>query len=353
MVKLFKKSGRKPGSAPGTITHLGKKTDVTKIQIVDFDKKELLEKEVKTIEESFPFFENPTITWVNIVGLHEVKSIEKIGMRLGIHPLVLEDIANTDQHPKVEDYDEFIFVALKMFEFKNSNSELEMEHISIVCGKNYILSFMESADDVFEPVCVRIREGRKTMRESKSDYLMYALLDAIVDNYFIVLENMGEKIEDLEKKIVQNPKQVYLNTLHKMQDEMLVIQKSLQPLRKFIPTLEHLKTPLISTSSAIFFRDLSDHIIQITDTIDATNNKLSTMNNLYLSVLNQKTNDAMKILALIATIFIPVTFLAGVYGMNFEFMPELSSPFGYPIVLGVMIGIGVSMIVYFKKKKLL
>lgn len=353
MVRLFKKSGITPGSAPGTITHIGKKTDVSKIQITDFDKRELLEKEVKSIEDCFPLFENPTITWVNIVGLHDVKSIEKIGMRLGIHPLVLEDIANTDQHPKIEDYDEFIFVALKTFGFENSKNELEMEHISIVCGKNYILSFLESIDDVFEPVCVRIREGRKAMREGKSDYLMYALLDAVVDTYFLVLENMGEKIEDLEKKIVQKPKPVYLNTLHKLQDEMLVIQKSVLPLRKFIPTLEHLKTPLISTSNAIFFRDLSDHIVQITDTIDATITKLSTMNNLYLSVLNHKTNEAMKILALIATIFIPVTFLAGVYGMNFKFMPELSSPFGYPIVLGVMVVIGISMIVYFKKKKLL
>ncbi|HSB50811.1 MAG TPA: magnesium/cobalt transporter CorA [Nitrosopumilaceae archaeon] len=354
MARLFKKSGIKPGRAPGTIIHIGeKKTEVSKIQIVDFDKEQLSEKEIKNIEECFPLFEKPTITWVNIIGLHDVKVIEKIGMHLGIHPLVLEDIVNTDQHPKVEDYDELIFVVLKMFEFDESKNELKMEHISILCGSNLVLSFMESDSDVFEPVRVRIREGRKTMRQSKSDYLMYALLDAVVDNYFIALEKIGEKIEELEKKIVQAPRPLNLGTLHKLQDDMLVIQKSVFPLRKFIPTLEHLKSPLVSTSSAIFFRDVNDHLIQIVDTIEATNNKLLAMNSLYLSVINQKTNEVMKILALIATIFIPVTFLAGVYGMNFQFMPELASPIGYPIVLAVMAGIGISMIAYFKKRKLL
>ncbi len=354
MAKLFKKSGIKPGSAPGTIVHIGeKKIDVSKIQIIDFDKEKLSETEIKNIEECFSFFEQPTITWTNIIGLHDVKIIEKIGMKLGIHPLVLEDIVNTNQHPKVEDYDDFIFLVLKMFGFDDSKNEVKMEHLSILCGSNFILSFMETANDVFEPVRIRIREGRKTMRQSKSDYLMYALLDAIVDNYFIVLERIGEKIEELEKKIVQSPKPYNLKKLHKLQDDMLVIQKSVLPLRKFIPTLEHLKSSLISSSSAIFFRDVSDHIIQITDTIEATNNKLSAMNSLYLSVISQKTNEVMKILALIATIFIPVTFLAGVYGMNFRFMPELESPFGYPIVLGIMAGIGFSMIAYFKKKKLL
>lgn len=352
-MRLFRKSGIQPGKAPGTITHIGKNTKVSKIQIVDFDKEQLSEREIKNVEDCFSLFEKPTVTWVNIIGLHNVKNIEKIGMRLGIHPLVLEDIANTNQHPKVEDYDNFIFLVLKMFEFDESNDEVKMGHLSILCGSNFILSFMESSSDVFEPVLARIREGRKTMRQSDSDYLMYALLDAIVDNYFIVLENLGEKIEELEKKIVQAPSPINLKTLHKLQDDMLVIQKSVFPLRRFIPTLEHLKSPLISTSSSIFFRDVSDHLIQITDTIETTNNKLIAMNSLYLSVISQKTNEVMKILALIATIFIPVTFLAGVYGMNFQFMPELASPFGYPIVLSVMVGIGITMISYFKKRKLM
>jgi magnesium transporter len=354
MVRLFKKSGVKPGRAPGTLIHIGeKKTDVSKIQIVDFDKEQLSEKEIKNVEECFPFFEKSTITWVNIIGLHDVKIIEKIGMHLGIHPLVLEDIVNTYQHPKVEDYDEFIFLALKTFEFDDSKNEVKMEHLSIVCRSNLVLSFMEVDSVVFEPVLVRIREGRKTLRQSKSDYLMYALLDAIVDNYFLVLEKIGEKIEELEKNLIQAPRSRNLRTLHKLQDDMLVIQKSVFPLRRFIPTLEHLKSPLISTSSAIFFRDVSDHLIQIADTIEATNNKLSALNSLHLSVVSQKTNEVMKLLALIATIFIPVTFLAGVYGMNFQFMPELASPIAYPIVLSVMVGIGIFMIAYFKKRNLL
>lgn len=352
MVRLFKKSGVKPGLAPGTITHIGEKTEVSKIQIVDFDKEQLSEKEIKNVEECFTLFEKPTITWINIIGLHNVKIIEKIGMHLGIHPLVLEDIVNTNQHPKVEDYNNFIFLVLKMFDFDILKNEVIMEHLSIVAGSNFVISFMETDSDVFEPVLVRIREGRKTLRKSKSDYLMYALLDAIVDNYFIVLEKIGERIEELEKKIVQYPRSHNLRTLHKLQDEMLVIQKSVFPLRRFIPTLERLNSPLISTSNAIFFRDVSDHLIQIADIIEATSNKLSAMNSLYLSVITQKTNEVMKILALIGTIFIPVTFLAGIYGMNFQFMPELASPFGYPIVLAVMVGIGISMLAYFKKRKL-
>ena len=353
MARLFRKSGVKPGRAPGTIIHRGEtRSEISKIHITDFNQEELEEQIVKNIEDCYPFFEKPTVSWVNIVGLHRVDIIEKIGKRLSIHSLVLEDIVNANEHPKVEDYDDYIFLVLKMFQFDESKNDLKMEQISIVCGSNYILSFVETENDVFEPVRVRIREGRRTLRQSKSDYLMYALVDSIVDNYFIVLEKIGEKIEELEIKIIQNPTPLNLTTLHKLQEDMMIIQKSIFPLRRFIPTLERLRTPLISESSAIFFRDVGDHLTQITDTIEATNNKLTTMNNLYLSVLSQRTNDVMKLLALIATIFIPVTFLAGVYGMNFQFMPELSSPIAYPIVLAIMAGIGITIVTYFKKKRL-
>lgn len=353
MVRLFRRSGRKPGNAPGTIIHLGeRKTEISKIQIIDYNKNQLTEKEIENIEECYPFFNKPTISWVNFVGLHQVEVIEKVGKQLSIHPLILEDILNTDQHPKVENYDDFIFLVLKMFQFDEVNNELKMEHMSIICGTNFVLSFTETENEVFEPVRVRIREGRKTLRQSKSDYLMYVLVDAIVDNYFIVLEKIGEKIEELEKRIVQDPKPENLSTLHKLQDDMLVIQKMIMPLRRLIPTIERLQSPLISKSNAIFFRDVGDHLTQITYSIETINNKLTSMNSLYLSVIGQKTNEVMKLLALIATIFIPITFLAGVYGMNFQFMPELSSPIAYPMVLTAMTIIGISILFYFKKRKL-
>ncbi len=352
MVKLFKKSGRKPGRAPGSIVHIGEKTEISKIQIINFDKEQLSEKEVKNIQDCFPFLEKPPVTWINVVGLHKVDAIETIGKELKIHPLVLEDIVNTDQHPKLEDFENYIFLVMKILQFDQTKSELKAQQVSILCGSNFVVSFVESESDVFEPVRVRIREGRKTLRESNSDYLMYALIDTVVDNYFLVLENIGEKIETLEKLIIQNPKHSNLNLLHKLQDDMLIIQKLILPLRRFIPTLDHSNSSLISKTTRRYLKDVNDHLVQIADTIDATNDKLSKMNTLYLSVIGQKTNEVMKLLALIAIIFIPVTFLAGVYGMNFEFMPELSSPIAYPIVLAVMAGIGISMVGYFKKKKL-
>ena len=352
MARLFKKSGRKPGQAPGSIIHIGEINNVSKIQVINFDKEDLYENEIKKVEECFPFFEKSNVSWIDIVGLHQIDVIEKIGKQLKIHPLVLEDIANTYQHPKVEDYENYFFIVMKMFRFDQIERELKIEHISVLCGSNFVISFFDKESDVFEPIRIRIREGRKTLRESNSDYLMYALLDAVVDNYFMVLENIGENIEHLEKNILQNPKSSNLTSLHKLQDDILIIQKSILPLRRLIPTIEHSTSPLISKTTRIYLKDVNDHLTQIGDTIDATNNKFSAMNNLYLSVLGQKTNQAMKILSLIATIFIPMTFLAGVYGMNFQFMPELSSPIAYPIVLASMTGIGLSMIAYFKKKKL-
>ena len=352
MTRLFRKSGRKPGQAPGSIVHMGKKNDVYKIQIIRFDKEELFEKEVKNIEDCFPFFEKPKINWINVIGLHQVDDIEKIGKYLKIHPLVLEDIVNTYQQPKIEDYENYIFTVMKMFRFDQIERELKIEHISILCGSNFVISFLDEESNVFEPVLIRIKEGRKTLRESNSDYLMYALLDAVVDNYFTVLENIGENIENLEKNILHNPKSSNLTLLHKLQDDILIIQKSVLPLRRLMPTMEHNNSQLISKTTRIYLKDVIDHLTQIVDTIDATNIKLSAMNNLYLSVIGQKTNQAMKILSLIATIFIPITFVAGVYGMNFQFMPELSSPIAYPIALASMTGIGLTMIAYFKKKKL-
>ena len=352
MTRLFKKTGRKPGRAPGSIVHIGEKTQTSKIQIIDFDAEDLSEKEIENVEDCFAFFEKPTVSWINVIGLHQVDVIEMIGKRLNIHPLVLEDIANTDQHPKLEDYENYIFLIMKMFQFDQMNNELQMQQIGILCGFNYVISFFEKESDVFEPVRVRIKEGRKTLRNSNSDYLMYALIDTIVDNYFLVLENIGEKIERLEKSILQNPKPSNLTLLHKLQEDMLILQKMILPLRRSIPILEHSISSLISKTTRMYLKDVNDHLIQISDTIETTNDKLSKMNSLYLSVVGQKTNEVMKLLALVAIIFIPITFLAGVYGMNFQFMPELSFPMAYPVILFVMGLIGVSMVVYFKKKRL-
>jgi len=290
MTRLFKKSGQKPGLAPGSIVHIGEINDVSKIQIINFDKEQIFENEIEKVEECFQFFEKPNVSWINVIGLHQIDIIEKIGKQLKIHPLVLEDIVNTYQQPKIEDYEDYIFIVIKMFRFNQIERELKTEHISLLCGSNFVISFLEKESDVFEPVRTRIREGRRTLRENNSDYLMYALLDAVVDNYFTVLENIGENMEHLEKNILQNPKSTNLTSLHKLQDDLLIIQKSILPLRRSIPAIDHSASSLISKTTRIYLKDVNDHLTQIVDTVDATNYLNLSVNRLLFVMANSYGN---------------------------------------------------------------
>jgi magnesium transporter len=352
MAKLISKRSKKSGLSPGSLVHIGEqKIEKTRITVIDYDGDNFLEKKVQTVEECFPFRETSTVTWINIDGIHDAEVVEKLGGYFGLHPLILEDIMNTSQRPKMEDLGDAIYIVLKMIEIGNDRPEVTTEQMSLAFGRNFVLSFQERPGDTFDPVRERIRRGKGRIRKMGPDYLAYALIDAIVDDYFLVLEKQGEQIECLEDELIANPKQETLHGLHTLKRDMIFVRKSVWPLREVISRLERAESPLIQKTTGIFLRDVYDHTIQVIDNIETYREMLSGMLDTYLSSLSNRMNEVMKTLTIIATIFIPLTFLAGVYGMNFKFMPELNWRGGYFLVWGVMLAVGVFMVFYFKRKK--
>lgn len=349
MSRPLKKRSKKAGLSPGTLIHIGeKKTEKPRITIIDYDEEQFQEKEIETIEECFPFKEKPTMTWINIDGIHQVELIEKIGKHFDIHPLVLEDILNTTQRPKIEDFEDYIFAVLRMVYNKEKNEE---EQISIILGLNFVISFQEREGDIFESVRERIRNGKGRIRKMGSDYLAYALIDAVIDNYFVILEHFGEKIESLEEELMTNPHQETSREIHRLKKEMVFLHKSIWPLREVVNNLERDESPLIQATTGIYLKDVHDHIIQIIDIIELYRDMLSGIFDNYLSNISTRMNEIMKVLTIISTIFMPLTFIVGIYGMNFEYMPELKCQWGYPGVLLVIMMIGVFMLLYFRRKK--
>lgn len=352
MKKLIKKRSEKAGLPPGTLVHIGeKKTEELKFTIMDYDETHFQEKEIKTIEECFAFKEKPTVTWINIDGLHQVEILERLGDCYGFHPLVLEDILNTDQRPKMEDYGEYIYIVLKMLDYNDISGEIEAEQISLILGPNFAISFQEREGDVFNPIRERIRNNKGRIRRMGTDFLAYALLDSIVDNYFIILEKLGEKIEFLEEKLVTEPTPETLQIIHHLKREMIFLRKAVWPLREVIGGLERGESSLVKETTRIYLRDVYDHTIQVIDTIETYRDMVSGMLDIYLSSVSNRLNAVMKVLTIIATIFMPLTFIGGIYGMNFKYMPELEWRWGYPIVLLIMLGIGIFMLIYFRKKR--
>lgn len=340
------------GLPPGTPVYIGEKVvGKVKIRVMDYDETHFQEKEVKAIEECFPFKDTPTVTWINIDGVHQADIIEKIGKQFDIHPLILEDIMNTEQRPKIEDFENYLFIVLKMLYTDNKNGEIQSEQVSLVVGPNYVISFQEREGDVFDPIRDRIRTAKGRVRRMGPDYLAYALIDAIVDNYFVVLEKVGEKIEDVEEKLVTEPSPQVLKNIHGLKRKLLFLRKSVWPLREVINILERGECSLVKKATIIFLRDVYDHTIQVIETIEVYREMLSEMIDAYLSSISNKTNEIVKVLTIIATIFIPLTFIASIYGMNFTWMPELEWPEGYHMVLVLMAIIGIIMIIFFRRKK--
>jgi magnesium transporter len=352
MPRFMKRASETVGLAPGTLVHIGdKKTEQVRLSLIDYGATHFQEKCIETVEEAFPSKDEPSVTWVNITGLHDLDVIEKVGKHFGLHPLILEDIVNTGQHPKMEDYEGYLFAVLKMLRYDQEEDQVNAEQIGLVVGPNYLLSFQESPEDVFDPVRERLRKGKGRSRKAGSDYLAYALVDAIVDEYFLILEIFGEKIESMEEELVANPTPQTLQRIHDMKREMIFFRKQVWPLRELVGALSKGESPLVHESTSIYLRDVHDHTIQIIDTIESFRDILSGMLDIYLSTISNRMNEIMKVLTIIATIFIPLTFVAGIYGMNFRYMPELEWRWGYFMVWGVMLVIAVLLLSFFKKRK--
>lgn len=353
----MKKRNHTLGLPPGSLIHVGKKTtEPIKITVIDYNESLVEEKEIDSIKDCFSYQDTNTITWINIDGVHDAKIIEQIGSDFNIHPLVLEDVMNTGHRPKIESFDDYVHLILKMLYLDEKTKQIQAEQISIIITKKMVLSFQERTGDVFNNIRERIRKGKGRIRKMGPDYLAYTLMDAIIDHYFVIIESIGERIESMEDELVENPEPKTLQSIHRLKAEMIFLRKSVWPLREVINTLLRDKIPLITDATEIYLRDLYDHTIQVIDTIETYRDMISGMLEIYMSSVSNKMNEVMKVLTIFASIFIPLTFIAGVYGMNFNpdisplNMPELNWFWGYPFVLLIMALLAGTMLIYFKRK---
>jgi magnesium transporter len=351
MRKFLAKQSVKAGLSPGTLVHVGDTPpQTTTVTVVSYDEEHFRETELDTARECPPLAPDLAVTWVHVVGLGHLEFLEHIGECFGLHPLVLEDILNTGQRSKTEDFGEYLFVVGKIAHYDGDNNELSFEQISMIVGPDFVLSFQESAGELAAGVRDRIRGGRGRSRRMGADYLAYALLDAVVDSYFVALEALGEHIEAVEEDLLADPSIQTLQEIHRLRRETILVRKAIWPLRDAIAALQRGASSLVSDALTVFLRDCYDHTVRVMDTVTAFHETLSGMLDLYLSTVSNKMNAVMKVLTIIATLFIPLSFIAGVYGMDFDYMPELQWRWGYPAVLLLMVAVAIGMLVYFRRK---
>ena len=353
MRKLMRKgSERKANLPPGTPVFMGESHEAaTKIDVIDYDLGHVERVEVTSIEACRPYKDSPTVTWFNVSGLENVELINRIGQALGLHPLVIEDVVSTRQRPKAEIYDEVVYVVVKMLTWDVEAGEINNEQVSLILGKGFVISFQERPGDVFEPLRGRIDTSKGRVRQMGADYLFYALIDSIVDGYFTILEKAGDAIDALEEKLTTGEDEDALKEIRDTRRDMIFLRKSVWPLREAVATLYRGESDLIGTDVQPYLRDVYDHTFQVMDTVESFRDVVAGMQDTYLSNVSNRMNEVMKTLTIIATIFIPLTFIAGIYGMNFEVMPELKWPFGYLMVWIVMVGVALGLLVYFRRKK--
>lgn len=337
---------------PGSIIYTwDKKTAESKVLMIDYNDVTFKETVVEDFSECKNFVRK-SVKWIDFDGVDQTNDVQEIGEIFALHPLTLEDIANIQQRPKIEDMEEYIFISLKMFYYDKETQTLDQEQISLVLGQDYLISFQEKEEnDDFEIIKERIRKWKWKIRKMWADYLMYSLMDTIVDNYFVVLEKIQDDIEDLQDELVKNPTKDTLPKIQLLKHNLMLLRKSIWPVREMISWLQRYESTLIHEDLHTYFRDLYDHTIQIVDSIETFRDIISWSLDIYLSSLSNKMNEVMKVLTIIGTIFIPLTFIVGVYGMNFKYMPELSQKRTYPLLWLIMLLIAGSMIYFFKKKK--
>ena len=353
MTREVNRRSEKVWLPPGSLVHVGqKRSKTTKIQVLAYSETEVKEEEIDQVEKIRPLREIEELVWVTVEGLAEIEPIRKLGEEFKLDHLVLEDILATDQRPKTETFTDYTYVVLKVVHYNAQAKSVDLEQISLVLGSNYLISIQEKKDDVFDPIRTWIREDKGSIRKMGVNYLAYALIDAVIDHYFVALEQLGEEIEKLEEELVSNPTQATLQLIHKLKHAMILLRKSIWPLREVVGRLER-REPLEPSTEGNhrYLRDIYDHTIRVMDTVETSRDLLSGMLDIYLSSVSNKMNDIMKVLTIISTIFIPLSLLTGLYGMNFAFMPELDHPLAYPVLLIGMAIIGIVMIAYFRRKR--
>ena len=340
------------GKVPGTLVYTGKKSNKEfQVECFDYTKDKIEESVLLNIEDAINYKETDSVTWINVDGLKHTDQIENIGKQYDLHPLVLEDIVNTTQRPKIDEYDNYLFVVLKML-YYDKNENIVIEQVSFVLGKNYVITFQESEGDVFGAIRERLRHSNGRIRGLKSDYLMYALIDAVVDNYFSIIETLGNKIEDLETELFEGNARENINIeVQQLKREILKVRRAIFPLREIINRIEKGEHSLIYKRTITYYRDVYDHLIQVSENIDIYREMIWSLMDMYMTTISNKMNEVMKVLTIMSSIFIPLTFLAGIYGMNFKYIPELEYRYGYFVLLGVMLVLFIGLLFYFKRKK--
>ncbi len=348
----FNRYSEKVGQPPGTLIYLGEEqTEPVRITIIDYDETHYEEEEVQTVEECVPFIDTETVTWIQIEGIHEISIIEEIGECFGVDPLLLEDMMNPTHLPKMEVYEDYVFILLKNLDYDVPSAGVSREQISLIIGPNFVLSLQENRGEIFTSIRNRLRNAQGRIRRMQSGYLAYALIDIIVDHYFIVLDEINERIQELEAEIMEDPSPEVLAKINVLRAEQQLLRRPILPLRDVLIEILADEIPLLGENTQPYFRDVYDHLIQVIQMLEIIRAAVSGLFDIYTSAMSHRMNEVMKVLTVVATFFIPLTFIAGIYGMNFKFMPELESQWGYPVVLLAMLGISIGMFIFFKYKK--
>jgi magnesium transporter len=347
---------RKKGLAPGSLVYVGPfqkqaASHPPRITSMIFEGETLEEREGYELPDILPLRPAPAITWINVEGLHHEALLAEFGETFQLNALLLEDILNTEQRPKAETLDNHTYIILKTFEFKAAQEEIATEQVSIVMGPHFVITFLEDADPQFDEVKNRLRLNSRRLCTLGVGYLTHMLLDTIIDSYFSVLEEVGERLETLEDSLSEKQPPNILQNLHRLKRELIFLRKNIWPVREILNGLQHADTEIITPEVHPYLRDLYDHTIQVMDTLESYRDLLSGLQDLYLSVLSYRMNDVMKVLTIMSSLFIPLTFIVGVYGMNFKVMPELDQPWGYPAVWLILLLTATGMLVYFKHKR--
>lgn len=348
---------KKPGSAPGTVEHIGhQRVEEISITVHDYGEDHVERIPIESIEDSKPYLDDPSKTWIKVQGLHDVEKLKSIWSYFELHPLIQEDVVNTHQRPKVEQYENCIYIVMRMLYYSEEHQAVDSEQISIILGENYVLSFQETDQPIFEPVVERLNIAKSRIRTLGPDYLAYTLMDNVADHYFNLLNKLGEQLESVEDELMDDPGEETFQRIHSLRKEVSITRKSIWPTRDMLNTLIRDESDFIEESTKIFIRDVYDHIVQIIDNIENYREMIIGMHDMYMSHVSNKMNEVMKVLTIIATIFIPLTFIAGIYGMNFNpdaspyNMPELNWYWGYPAFWAVTIIVSFLMVIFFKRK---
>lgn len=353
MTRLRQRRSRKAGLLPGTPMHIGTdRGSPPRLSLLHYDSEQFEESEISDVATGVAARVRPGVTWINVEGVHEVGLLERFAESFGLHPLVTEDIANTSQRPKLEDYGSYLYIVVRMLSWHAETREVISEQVSLILGPNFVLSFQEGIEgDAFNPIRERLRSAKGRVRREGADYLAYSLIDAIVDGYFVVLERLGEEIERLDEELAGSRTAGVARGIHLLKREMIYLRRSVWPLRETINGLQRAESSLVRPSTAVYLKDVYDHSIEVIDSVETYRDVLTGMLENHLSLLTTRLNEVMKVLTVIATIFIPLSFITGIYGMNFRHMPELGWRWGYPLVLGVMAAIGVGMLAIFRRQR--